>query len=939
MVPKAVLIKSSSVSVNTARQVNAAHSKTTVNAARPMTYLSKTAHSTVKRLIQKNTAFKNSNINQRVNTIRSKNVNTARPKAVVNAVKGNHGNPQMDLQDQGAIDSGCSRHMTRNMSYLTDYEEIDGGYVAFGGNPKGGKITKKRVLVVKHHKKTPYELFHDRTPSLSFIRPFGYPVTILNTLYHLGKFDGKADEDFFVGYSLNSKAFRVFNSKTRIVEENLHIRFSKSTPNVVGSRPDWLFDINALTRTINYKPIVAVTQSNSFADPKSSQDDGFKPSSDDGKKVDEDPSKGNECNDLEKKDNVNSTNNVNTVSSTINTAGTNRVNIVGEILFDLDMPALKDIGTFDFSNKDEDDDAVADMNNLDITIQVSPTPTTKIHKDHPLDQVIEDLQSATQTRNMTKNLEEHGFVSTIQQRTNHKDLQNCLFACFLSQEEPKNIEKEVYVCQPLGFEDPDFPDRVYKVEKTLYGLHQAPRAWYETLLTYLLDNGFQRGKIDKTLFIKRQKDEFYRRAYILLGITSETKNDGIFISQDKYVTKILKKFRFTKVKNASTPMETQKPLLKDEDGKEVDFHMKPTRKVTEVPQPSDPIEHVADEAVHKELRDRLVRATTVASSLKAKQDNGNIDKTQSKTTPNESSSQGTNSGGGPRCQEAMGDTTAQTRLESLDNEKKLGDDASKQEMRIDDIDVDEDITLVNVQDDTKMFDTDKDLGGEEVFVEQEVVPNKEKIDEVTLAHTLAELKTLKPKAKGLKSLEFDKIQEMFDRSFKRVNKFEPIRSELVEGKEKRAEEGLIQKRAKKQKVEDDKETAELTQLMEIIPNEEDVAIDAIPLAVKSPGIVDWKIHKEGKKSYYQIIRADGKSKIDVYQVGDEREVEVLRSFNWPLSELIMKDNVLPERACLVCSAVQKVRAVALLINVRAVALLKGRWFEVYRDYLKMRAEK
>ncbi|GJQ97541.1 putative ribonuclease H-like domain-containing protein [Tanacetum coccineum] len=106
---------------------------------------------------------------------------------------------------------------------------------------------QNRVLVVKPHNKTPYELFHGRTPTLSFMRPFGCPVTILNTIDHLGKFDGKADEGFFVGYSLNSKAFRVFNSRTRIVEENLHIRFSESTPNVVGSGPDWLFDIDVVT--------------------------------------------------------------------------------------------------------------------------------------------------------------------------------------------------------------------------------------------------------------------------------------------------------------------------------------------------------------------------------------------------------------------------------------------------------------------------------------------------------------------------------------------------------------------------------------------------------------------------------------------------------------------------------------------------------------------
>ncbi|GJX10410.1 ribonuclease H-like domain-containing protein [Tanacetum coccineum] len=192
IVPRAVLIKSGLVSVNTTRQVNTAHPKITVNAARPMTNLSKTTHSTIKRPIHKNTAFKNSNFNQRVNTVKDKKfnivrpkavVNAARPKAVFNAVKGNnvnsvkasacwvwkpktkvldhvskhdnasitlkkfdYGNPQMDLQDKGVIDSGCSRHMTGNMSYLTDYEEIDGGYVAFRGNPKGGKIIGKGTI-------------------------------------------------------------------------------------------------------------------------------------------------------------------------------------------------------------------------------------------------------------------------------------------------------------------------------------------------------------------------------------------------------------------------------------------------------------------------------------------------------------------------------------------------------------------------------------------------------------------------------------------------------------------------------------------------------------------------------------------------------------------------------------------------------------------------
>ncbi|GKA60958.1 retrovirus-related pol polyprotein from transposon TNT 1-94 [Tanacetum coccineum] len=159
-----------------------------------------------------------------------------------------------------------------------------------------------------------------------------------------------------------------------------------------------------------------------------------------------------------------------------------------------------------------------------------------------------------------------------------------------------------------GFEDPNFPDRVYKVEKALYGLHQAPRAWYETLFTDLLDNGFQRGKIDKTLFIRRDKgDILLVQVYVddmifgstkkslciefkkvmhkkfqmssmgelifFLGLQVKQKNDEIFISQDKYVSEFLKKFGFTDVKIASTPMETQKLLLKDEDGKEVDVYL------------------------------------------------------------------------------------------------------------------------------------------------------------------------------------------------------------------------------------------------------------------------------------------------------------------------------------------------------------------------------
>ncbi|GJU36019.1 putative ribonuclease H-like domain-containing protein [Tanacetum coccineum] len=139
-----------------------------------------------------------------------------------------------------------------------------------------------------------------------------------------------------------------------------------------------------------------------------------------------------------------------------------------------------------------------------------------------------------------------------------------------------------YVCQPPGFEDPDFPDRVYKVEKTLYGLHQAPKAWYETLSTYMLDNEFQRGKIDKTLFIKRYKgDILLVQAYVDDIIFGSTKKEMCHAFEklmhekisDEFYGRTYILFMITKVKTASTPMETQKPLLKDEDGEEVDVHM------------------------------------------------------------------------------------------------------------------------------------------------------------------------------------------------------------------------------------------------------------------------------------------------------------------------------------------------------------------------------
>ncbi|GJY73008.1 putative ribonuclease H-like domain-containing protein, partial [Tanacetum coccineum] len=329
------------------------------------------------RSFNKITAANNSNFTKKVNTVKGTRVNTARSKVVLSAVKGNKGNAVKAL----------AYWVWRPKHKVLDH-----------GNPQQD-LKDKGVIDIR---------MRSRKPALSFMRPFGCPVTILNTIDHLGKFDRKADK------------------------------------------------------------VVAGNQSNGFAGTKACEN-----------------------------------------------AGKVRVETVRGKDYIL-APFLTQDPPFSSSSKDSPDAGFK--------------PSGEEEK--------KDCRILTQ------------------------------------------IEEEVYVCQPLGFEDPDFPDKVYKVEKALYGLHQAPRAWYETLSTYLLDNRFQRGKIDKTLSIRRDKmmhKKFQMSSMgeltFFLGLQVKQKEYGIFISQDKYVTEILKKFGFNDVKTANTPMETCKPLLKDADGEDVDEHL------------------------------------------------------------------------------------------------------------------------------------------------------------------------------------------------------------------------------------------------------------------------------------------------------------------------------------------------------------------------------
>nr|GEW42836.1 hypothetical protein [Tanacetum cinerariifolium] len=501
-------------------------------------------------------------------------------------------------------------------------------------------------------------------------------------------------------------------------------------------------------------------------------------------------------------------------------------------------------------------------------------------------------------------------------------------------------------------------------------------------------NGHEKGKrkIDKTLFIKRHKVDillvqvyaddiifnstkkelcisfeklmhkrfqmsFIEELTFFLGLQVKQKKDGTFISQDKYVAKIFKKFKFIKVKTTSTPMETQKPLLKDKKSQEVDVHM--YRYLKGQPKlglwyPKDSLfdlvayansdyagasldmkSTTGDEAVYKELGDSLVRAVTTSSSLETEQDNG----------------------GGPKCQETMRDATVQTRFESVS--RHSNDSLLAKAVTI----TTEEITLAQALEALK---TSKTKVKGIVIQEQEEPVDATQVstatttvtittEEITLAQALEALKTSKPKVKGiviqeqeqpdkyttttttispqqsqdkaalklqamfddeerlarekakkeqeanialietwdgiqakidkrrkhfaakrakekknkpltqaqqrkitytylknmegyklkyLKLKEFESIKEMVEKEFRSVNTFEDFRTLLVKRKE------LIHESTKNQKVEYEKETAELKQLMKIILDKEEVAIDVVPLALKSLNIVDWKIYKE-----------------------------------------------------------------------------------------------
>ncbi|GJU39081.1 putative ribonuclease H-like domain-containing protein [Tanacetum coccineum] len=628
--------------VNTVRPYNTAHPKSTVSCARPKSHFQNKAQLTVQRPFYKNTALtKRSNIQNintgrqtvntvrpNVNTVRAREFNAVKPSAcwVWRPIKPNGASlSNSQLNDKGFVDSGCSRHMSGNIAHLSDFKDFDGGYVTFGGGANGGRITGKGTI---------------KTDKLDF-----------EDVYYCQRF------------------------------ENLHVGFLENKPMLEGNGPKWLFDLDSLTQSMNYVPVVAGTFSNVSAgiegvseSSTSSQqdqdcivmpiwkdasyfDDASLKSVYDAQIHDQDGTH----DDCSIQDNGIDDQQVNTASPEVNT-GSRQVNTA---VPEVNTATPEDLnGPIPTTEDTQVEDQEIDLGNISPSYEVSSTPHTRIHKDHPIDHVIGDVQSSVQTRRMTTSYSELGFLSAIYEGKTHQDLHTCLFACFLSQEEPKRvskalsdpawveamqeellqfklqnvwvlvdlpkghraigtkwvyrnkkdergivvrnkarlvaqghtqeegidydevfapvarieairiflayasymgftvyqmdvksaflygqIEEEVYVCQPPGFEDPDHPDKVYKVVKALYGLHQAPRAWYDTLATYLLSNGFQKGKIDQNLFIKSQKGHILLvQIYVDDIIFGSTKKElcpaqkkGIFISRIKFVHDILKK--------------------------------------------------------------------------------------------------------------------------------------------------------------------------------------------------------------------------------------------------------------------------------------------------------------------------------------------------------------------------------------------------------------
>ncbi|GKB35348.1 putative ribonuclease H-like domain-containing protein [Tanacetum coccineum] len=446
-----------------------------------------------------------------------------------------------------------------------------------------------RVLVTKPHNKTPYELITGKLPIISYIRPFGCHVTILNTIDHLGKFEEKADEGFLVGYSLNSKAFRPVTIENRA---NKLAGPHKANSNA-GTQDQFVTGNSELDDESAQEYCVLPIWSSYTSTTKSS----------------EVQSNGKESyKDVALKRNADPKEQIGAAKHKVSTDGPS-VSTVN--------PILSTKGPSDIYNNPSDgilsnasyndEGAVADFTNLESTMNVSPIPTSKIHTIHPTTQILGDPSSAVQTRSkvcksssshafkISDALEDESWVDAMQEELLQFQIQKVWILVDLPPGKKtirlkwvyrnKKDERGVLVCnkarlvaqghrQEEGIDYDEVFAPVARIEAIRIFLAFAS---YMGFIIYQMDvksaflygtideeNGYRRGAIDKTLFIKKDKKDI---------ILVKQKEDGIFISQDKYVAKILKKFDFMNVKTASTPIETQRPLTKDEEATNVDVHL------------------------------------------------------------------------------------------------------------------------------------------------------------------------------------------------------------------------------------------------------------------------------------------------------------------------------------------------------------------------------
>nr|GEV95868.1 hypothetical protein [Tanacetum cinerariifolium] len=510
--------------------------------------------------------------------------------------------PHRALKDKGIVDSGCSSHMTDNKAHLADYQESKGGSVAIEGSTRRitgkGKIKAGMLKGIKREYSDAKTLQQNKVAKRKNMTLIEAARTMLADSFLPTTFGAEAVNT--ACYALN--------------KEKGHA---------------WMFDLVYLTNFMNYEPVSVENQANKSAGPKEVNNSAGTQANDDQGENSKEINLHDEHFVLpiwsaysttvkSSWDKIQKT----TDCKTFSDVGPSRALIDDEPSY-LDyslMPHLKDVyanpseGIFANSSYD-DEGVVTNFNNLETTMNVSPSPTTRIYTIHLKTQILGDLMSVVQTRSkVKKNTEAHALkaIGTKWVYRNKKDERGVvvrnkarlvaqrhrqeegidydevfapvariealrIFLAFTSymgfivyQMDMKSdfmygtINEEVYVTQPLGFVDPNFPNKVYKIMKALYGLHQAPRAWYATVSTFLEKSRYRRGAIDKTLFIKQDKKDI---------MLAKQKEDGIFISQDKYVAEILKKFDFLSVKTASTLIETRKPLVKDEEATDVDVHL------------------------------------------------------------------------------------------------------------------------------------------------------------------------------------------------------------------------------------------------------------------------------------------------------------------------------------------------------------------------------